>query len=143
MEERERLNRAAAVALLQADIDTGGIRRPVALIPVGRELSAGFADDNIAQHDAEVTGESLDEAVWTVAEALQDLLADPYATVWPLCKVHRIGVHVRAPDGTSRSESGQRPAGHPVWWCSGGGGGGHALAQIGRLRRHRRIPLQA
>ena len=56
-------------------------------------------------------------ALVAVAEDAQDPLMHALWAAWPVCPVHRLGVHAGAY---------QKAA---VWWC--GGDGGHAVAAIG------------
>jgi hypothetical protein len=56
-------------------------------------------------------------ALIAVTEDAQDALMHALWSVWPVCRVHRLGVHARECDETA------------VWWCAGDGG--HAVAAIG------------
>jgi hypothetical protein len=53
-----------------------------------------------------------------VAEDAQDAIMHSLWAAWPMCPVHRLGVHAREHEGTG------------VWWCPGGG---HAVAVIGEF----------
>ncbi|WP_433796230.1 hypothetical protein [Actinoplanes sp. CA-252034] len=57
-------------------------------------------------------------AVVAVADDAQDAVVHTIWSAWPLCPVHRFGVHVREHDGAG------------VWWCTGDGG--HVAAAVGR-----------
>ncbi|MBW6434888.1 hypothetical protein KZ829_14190 [Actinoplanes hulinensis] len=54
-------------------------------------------------------------ALVAVAEDAQDAVMHMLWSAWPVCPVHRLGVHARSHDGAA------------VWWC----GDGHAVAAIG------------
>lgn len=75
-------------------------------------------------------------ALVTVAEGVQDYLAEFTHEVWPLCARHRLGAVVR-PAGASPEWSttthgwGERTVGSPAWWCSGDGG--HDITLVGQL----------
>jgi hypothetical protein len=56
-------------------------------------------------------------AALAVADDAQDAVMHALCAVWPVCPVHRLGVHARDHDEAA------------VWWCAGGGG--HAVAAIG------------
>jgi hypothetical protein len=61
------------------------------------------------------------DPVWAlidVAEDAQDALMHAIFAVWPVCPVHRLGVHARKHQATA------------VWWCAGDGG--HAVTAIGQ-----------
>jgi hypothetical protein len=59
-------------------------------------------------------------ALVAVADDAQDAVMHALCAVWPVCPVHRLGVHAR--------DQGEAA----VWWCAGDGG--HAAATIGEWR---------
>lgn len=77
-------------------------------------------------------GATADYALASMADSVQEHLAEFERLVWPLCQRHRRGVHVR-PHGAAADWAGEdgQFEGRPVWWCSGDGG--HELAMIGEL----------
>jgi hypothetical protein len=56
-------------------------------------------------------------ALVAVADDAQDALMEALWTAWPVCPVHRLGVHARNHEQAA------------VWWCAGDGG--HAVVAIG------------
>jgi hypothetical protein len=56
-------------------------------------------------------------ALVAVADDAQEALMEALWAVWPVCPVHRLGVHARDHEQAA------------VWWCAGDGG--HAVAAIG------------
>jgi hypothetical protein len=56
-------------------------------------------------------------ALVAVADDAQDALMEELWAVWPVCPVHRLGVHARHHDKAA------------VWWCAGDDG--HPVAAIG------------
>jgi hypothetical protein len=56
-------------------------------------------------------------ALVAVADDAQDALMEALCAVWPVCPVHRLGVHAREYEQAA------------VWWCAGDSG--HAVAAIG------------
>jgi hypothetical protein len=56
-----------------------------------------------------------------VADDAQDALKEEFWAAWPVCPVHRLGVHACQHDKDA------------VWWCAGDGG--HAVAAIGEWQR--------
>lgn len=89
-------------------------------------------DDYWASGGGTLYGPTMESALFSVADGVQEYLSETTWTVWPICPQHRHGVHVRPP-GTAPDwiYEGGGWTGHPVWWCRGGGG--HDLAQIGQL----------
>lgn len=70
-----------------------------------------------------------------VADAAQSTVMELLWQVWPVCREHRTGVHVR-PAGTADDwyPGATDAAGPPVWWCRGGReGNGHDVAPVGEL----------
>ena len=78
-------------------------------------------------------------ALFSVADSVQELLADIYWVVWPICQQHHCGVHVR-PSGHGAEWDphvlNAWPEAAPAWWCRGDGG--HDLALVGELAGKRR-----
>jgi hypothetical protein len=56
-------------------------------------------------------------ALVAVADDAQEALMEALWVAWPVCPVHRLGVHA----GDDKQSA--------VWWCAGDGG--HAVAAIG------------
>jgi hypothetical protein len=74
-------------------------------------------------------------ALTLVAEAAQETLTELLWQVWPVCREHRIGVHVR-PAGTADDWCGGEadPSDPVVWWCRGSRDGtGHDVCLVGEL----------
>ncbi|MGW7642431.1 hypothetical protein [Streptomyces bobili] len=68
-----------------------------------------------------------------VAEAAQETVMELRRQAWPICWVHKIGLHQR-PAGTTADWCGEEtdPGGPPVWWCRGGGEC-HDVSVVGEL----------
>ncbi|MEU0212402.1 hypothetical protein [Streptomyces canus] len=74
-------------------------------------------------------------ALTLVAEAAQETVTELLWQVWPVCREHKIGVHVR-PAGTADDWcGGEVDASDPVvWWCRGSRDGtGHDVSLVGEL----------
>ncbi|MEV7075136.1 hypothetical protein [Streptomyces sp. NPDC093990] len=74
-------------------------------------------------------------ALTLVAEAAQETVMELRWQVWPVCREHKIGMHVR-PAGTGDDWcGGEAVASDPVvWWCQGGrDGSGHDVCLVGEL----------
>jgi hypothetical protein len=74
-------------------------------------------------------------ALTLVAEAAQETIMELLWQVWPICREHKIGVHVR-PAGTADDWcGGEADASDPVvWWCRGRRDGtGHDVSLVGEL----------
>lgn len=69
-----------------------------------------------------------------VAEAAQDTVQELFWQVWPVCREHGLGVHVR-PAGTGGAWPDRREITEPpVWWCRGNRPDGHHdVCPIGEL----------
>ncbi|MBT2412434.1 hypothetical protein J7I94_17975 [Streptomyces sp. ISL-12] len=71
-----------------------------------------------------------------VAEAAQETVMELLRQVWPTCREHNTGTHVR-PAGTTADDWYQDEAGAPgppVWWCRGGRDGDrHDVSPVGEL----------
>ncbi|MEU9667324.1 hypothetical protein AB0E25_17360 [Streptomyces bobili] len=70
-----------------------------------------------------------------VADAAQATVMELCRQVWPVCRVHKIGLHPR-PAGTTADWYGEETdsTGPPVWWCRGGGGEEcHDVSLVGEL----------
>ncbi|MDX6331757.1 MAG: hypothetical protein QOI83_4140 [Streptomycetaceae bacterium] len=72
----------------------------------------------------EGAAETLDGALYAVADAAQDTVMERLWRVWPLCAEHDIGMHLREADGRLS------------WWCAGERvrrGPAHIRAAVGEL----------
>ncbi|WP_328551545.1 hypothetical protein [Streptomyces sp. NBC_00358] len=72
-----------------------------------------------------------------VADAAQETVMELLWQVWPVCWVHKTGMHPR-PAGTDagryQGEGETDPAAQPVWWCRGGRSGEcHDVSPVGEL----------
>ncbi|MFD3926865.1 hypothetical protein [Streptomyces sp. NPDC058614] len=70
-----------------------------------------------------------------VADAAQSTIMELLWQAWPVCWVHRIGMHPRPAGTASDSYPGETEAtGPPVWWCRGSrDGNGHDVSLVGEL----------
>lgn len=92
----------------------------------GAQVYVAMADGHWqgnAVNDGECAGPMDAEAVLArVADAAQETVSELLWRVWPVCREHRLGVHVRSVgDG----------GGSVGWWCRGGGC--HEVAAVGEL----------
>lgn len=117
-----------AMRLVNQDAAATGIRRPCQLrVHDDEELNGngrayvetwdGYAHPATAHGIDPQSGADHMAALVAVAEDAQDALMHALWVVWPVCPVHRLGVHAR--------DHGEAA----VWWCTGDGG--HAVAAIG------------
>jgi hypothetical protein len=92
------------------------------------ELSGGYVHGTPIRPSGADTYAS---ALTAVADLLQEVVMERHHEVWPVCPVHRLGLHPRLAEKI------------PVWHCSGGAVGrsadrpvasGHVVADIGALR---------
>lgn len=70
-----------------------------------------------------------------VAEAAQATIMELLWQVWPICWVHKIGMHPRPAGSTEDWYQGETDtAGPPVWWCRGGRDSTcHDVSPVGEL----------
>lgn len=74
-------------------------------------------------------------ALTLVAEAAQETVMELLWQVWPVCREHKIGVHVRPAGIADDWCGGETDASDPVvWWCPGSRDGtGHDVSLVGEL----------
>jgi hypothetical protein len=122
-----------ALARVQRDLDASGVRSRLRIIDAGDPSTYFVALDNGRYWSG---GSALahqgnpDAALWTVAEGVQDLLAEILRTVWPVCADHHRGMHVW-PDWAGSDWYVDMGFGTPTWWCKADGG--HRVANVGEL----------
>ena len=114
-----------AMRLVNRDVAVTGIRRPCQLRVYDDELNSsnnayvetwnGYT--GIAQGVYPASGADPLSALVDVADDAQDALVHALLAAWPVCPVHRFGVHARDHEEAA------------VWWCAGGGG--HIVSAIG------------
>ena len=112
-----------AMRLVNLDVAATGIRRPCQLRvhddePGNAYVETGDGYTGTAQGIFPASGADRVSALVAVADDAQDALMHAIWAAWPVCPVHRLGVHPREHDGAA------------VWWCARDGG--HAVAAIGR-----------
>jgi hypothetical protein len=129
-----------ALRQVQGDLDrtvTGGPVLQIVVLDVEHNwyhFTAYVADSNGSfwGGGAGLYGATSDHALASIADGIQDHMADLERLVWPLCHRHHLGLLVR-PHGVAVDWTGDdgQFEGRPVWWCDGEGG--HELAMIGEL----------
>ncbi|GAB3848577.1 hypothetical protein ACFPIJ_14875 [Dactylosporangium cerinum] len=93
--EREALARLRdALALVQRDLEAGGVRRQLHLEDVDGSCVVALDDGSYWGGGPELDSGEDAAALWTMAEAAQDLLAVVLGTLWPVCPRHDLGLHV-------------------------------------------------
>jgi hypothetical protein len=83
----------------------------------GVETWDGWTAEGDAQGIDPVRGADPVHVLLAVAEDAQDALMHALWAAWPVCPIHRLGVHARDHEDAA------------VWWCAGDGG--HAVTAIG------------
>jgi hypothetical protein len=115
-----------AMRVVNRDVAATGIARPCQLRvhdddgfnwSVNAYVKTWDGYTGTAQGIYPASGADLVSAVVYVAEDAQDALMHAIFAAWPVCPVHRLGVHA-----TEHEEA-------AVWWCSGDGG--HSVTAIG------------
>ncbi|GAA3203890.1 hypothetical protein ACFO1B_42695 [Dactylosporangium siamense] len=119
-----------ALALVQRDLEAGGVRRQLHLEDVDGSYVVVLDDGSSWGGGPELDGGEDAAALWTAAEAAQDLLAVVLGTLWPVCPRHDLGLHVRS-DRAGPQWSADASSATPTWWCNADGG--HRIADVGRL----------
>jgi hypothetical protein len=114
-----------AMRLVNRDVAATGVRRPCQLRVDDDDLTRdgnayvetwdGYT--GTAQGIYPISGADPVSALVAVADDAQDALMHALWAAWPVCPIHRLGVHARDHEEAV------------VWWCAGDGG--HAVAAIG------------
>ncbi|WP_327002542.1 hypothetical protein OHA72_46695 [Dactylosporangium sp. NBC_01737] len=130
MEQEPRTRLRNALALVQRDLEASGVRRQLHIEDVDGSYVVALDDGSYWGGGPDVDGEGDAAALWTVAEAAQDLLAVVLGTLWPICPGHDLGLHVW-PDWAGPDRSAGAGFGTPTWWCNADGG--HRIANVGQL----------
>jgi hypothetical protein len=88
--------------------------------------AVNLEEGDLPEPDDEMT------ALTLVAEAAQETVMELLWQVWPVCREHKIGVHVRAAGTADDWCGGKADALEPVvWWCRDGTG--HDVCLVGEL----------
>jgi hypothetical protein len=115
----------AALEAVQADLRATGLPAGATLVNPDWSPTNAFVDYQGGYGSTSgITPSAGSRALWAlvaVADEAQDSVMESRRQAWPVCPVHRLGVHARDRDGTA------------VWWCSGSGG--HSAAPIGQWRQ--------
>lgn len=95
----------------------------------GNAVNADLEEDDPPELDDAMT------ALTLVAEAAQETLMELLWHVWPICREHEIGMHLR-PAGSTDDRCGVEAdaSGPTVWWCRGSHDGTcHDVSLVGEL----------
>jgi hypothetical protein len=121
-----------AMRLVNRDVAATGIRRPCQLRvqdddeglnwTVNAYVETWDGYTGIAEGIYPASGADPMSALVAVAGDAQDALMHALFAAWPVCPVHRLGVHASDHEEAA------------VWWCSGDGG--HAVTAIGQWQGH-------
>ncbi len=114
-----------AMRLVNRDVAATGIGHPCRLRVYDDELTrngnayveTGDGYNGTSGGIYPASGADPVSALVAVADDAQDALMEELWAVWPVCPVHRLGVHAREHEEAA------------VWWCAGDGG--HAVSAIG------------
>ncbi|QYC44248.1 hypothetical protein Nocox_33390 [Nonomuraea coxensis DSM 45129] len=113
-----------AMAIVERDLDDE-LRRAHSYQMVrqrdGDSYYIGLEDGRYWSGGTELSGASMEEAISSTAEALQDCLTEILWIVWPVCPTHGFGLHLGAGKG------------RVAWVCQGSGR--HVVAPVGELLR--------
>jgi len=129
-----------ALEIVQADLDRSlndAPRLQILVIEDGPEIDGygilAYVADQYGSYWSNVSpalyGPTGELALASVAEGVQDFLAEETWHVWPVCPTHDLGTHPKT-SGLIDPPSGKDKA-SPAWWCSGAGG--HRVSTIGQL----------
>jgi hypothetical protein len=119
-----------AMRLVNRDVAATGVSRPCRLRvhdeglnwSVNAYVETWDGYTGIAQGVYPASGADPVSALVDVADDAQDALMHALLAAWPVCPVHRFGVHARDHEEAA------------VWWCAGGGG--HVVTAIGEWKGH-------
>jgi hypothetical protein len=142
--EDELVRLRKALEIVQADLDRSlndAPRLQILVVDEGPESNGydvvAYVADQHGSYWSNVSpplyGPTAELALASVAESVQEFLAEESWRVWPVCPAHNLGTHVKT-SGLIDPPSGKDMA-SPAWWCSGAGG--HRLSTIGQLNRGR------
>jgi hypothetical protein len=142
--EAELVHLRKALEIVQADLDRSLNDAPslqILVVEEGPESNEHVAVAYVADRDGSywnnvsppLYGPDAERALASVAEGVQEFIAEENWHVWPVCPAHNLGTHVKT-GGLLGPPSG-KDVGSPAWWCSAAGG--HRLATIGQLNRGR------
>lgn len=114
-----------AMRLVNRDVAATGIRRPCQLRVHDDGLNwstnayvlTGDGYNGTTEGIYPASGADPVSALIAVADDAQDALMHALSAAWPVCPVHRLGVHALDHDVAA------------VWWCAGDGG--HTVTAIG------------
>ncbi|MER7133332.1 hypothetical protein [Streptosporangium saharense] len=109
-----------ALKVVERDVRASGISGTLQMIlPDGDVMGMAWVEfDGTCQGNCVRPG---DDALWSVADATQEVVMERIWRVWPVCPTHDLGLHADTEDGTV------------VWRCEGDGT--HTVAPVGELPR--------
>lgn len=113
-----------ALTIVERDVRTVGFTGKLRLITHGwdgdRSAWVEYKGDYHGEGIPAFEGNDPQQALWAVADSVQEVIMELVWFVWPVCATHDLGTHAGWEDGL------------PVWWCADDGG--HTVAPIGELR---------
>jgi hypothetical protein len=142
--EAELVHLRQALEIVQADLERSlndAPRLQILVLEEGPESDGydvvAYVADKYGSYWSNVSpplyGPSAELALASVAEGVQDFLAEEDWRVWPVCPAHNLGTHVKT--SGQMDPPGDQNLASPAWWCSGAGG--HRVSTIGHLSQGR------